>query len=199
MNRKEFLNEVERRLHGLPAEDISKALDYFGEMIDDRTEDGMSEEEAVAEIGTAQEAAEGILMELPLKKVVRARGTPRRALKAWEIVLIALGSPVWLPLLLAALVLVLTLYILMWTVVVVLYCVDIALFAAGIGGTAFGIAYVVSAKLPGGIMLIGAGAACLGMAMLALSGCNLTAVGMAKLSRAIGRRIKSIFVKRREA
>ena len=48
MNRKEFLNEVERRLHGLPAEDISKALDYFGEMIDDRTEDGMSEEEAVA-------------------------------------------------------------------------------------------------------------------------------------------------------
>ena len=199
MNRKEFLNEVERRLHGLPAEDISKALDYFGEMIDDRTEDGMSEEEAVAEIGTAQEAAEGILMELPLKKVVRARGTPRRALKAWEIVLIALGSPVWLPLLLAALVLVLTLYILMWTVVVVLYCVDIALFAAGIGGIAFGIAYAVSAKLPGGIMLIGAGAVCLGMAMLALSGCNLTAVGMAKLIRAIGRRIKSIFVKRREA
>ena len=37
------------------------------------------------------------------------------------------------------------------------------------------------------------------MLMLALSGCNLTAVGMAKLSRAIGRRIKSIFVKRREA
>ena len=71
MNRKEFLNEVERRLHGLPAEDISKALDYFGEMIDDRTEDGMSEEEAVAEIGTAQEAAEGILMELPFQALAR--------------------------------------------------------------------------------------------------------------------------------
>lgn len=198
MNRKEFLNEVERRLHGLPAEDISKALDYFGEMIDDRTEDGMSEEEAVAEIGTAQEAAEGILMELPLKKVVRARSTPRRALKAWEIVLIALGSPVWLPLLLAALAVVLTIYILLWTVVVVFYCADIALFAAGLGGIACGIAYAVSAKLPGGIMLFGAGSACFGTAMLALSGCNLTAVGMAKLSRAIARRIKMLFVKRRD-
>ncbi len=199
MNRAEFLTEVERGLYGLPKEDVAGALDYFGEMIDDRTEDGMSEEEAVEAIGPVREAVESVLMELPLKKIVRARTKPSRALRIWEILLLTLGSPVWLPLLLTALALVLTVYILLWTVVAVMYCAVLAVLAVALGCTGIGVAYILSANAPGGIMLLGGGIVCAGLTILATLGCNRAAVAMAKLSRAIGRRIKSIFVKRREA
>ena len=42
----EFLAELERKLEGLPAEDLQRAKDYYTEMIDDRVEEGMSEKDA---------------------------------------------------------------------------------------------------------------------------------------------------------
>ena len=49
MNKSEFLGELEKSLSELPEKDRSRSLDYYGEMIDDRTEEGLSEEEAVEE------------------------------------------------------------------------------------------------------------------------------------------------------
>ena len=66
-------------------------------MIDDRMEEGLAEEEAVSSFGTPEEIADQILSEIPLSRLVRERVKPKRALKAWEIVLLVLGSPVWLP------------------------------------------------------------------------------------------------------
>lgn len=48
MTRKEFLMELDRRLDVLPREDADKYLNYYAEMLADRMEDGMTEEEAVA-------------------------------------------------------------------------------------------------------------------------------------------------------
>ncbi len=52
MNKREFLQKLENGLSGLPREDIEQRLSFYAEMIDDRIEDGFSEEEAVAGIGT---------------------------------------------------------------------------------------------------------------------------------------------------
>ena len=48
MNRKEFLRSLSRSLRGLPRAERAQSLDYYGEMIQDRMEEGLSEEEAVA-------------------------------------------------------------------------------------------------------------------------------------------------------
>lgn len=48
MTRKEFLIELDRRLDSLPREDADQYLTYYAEMLADRMEDGMTEEEAVA-------------------------------------------------------------------------------------------------------------------------------------------------------
>lgn len=196
MNKRQFLAAVEERLKGLPSEDIARALDYFGEMIDDLIEDGLSEEEAVAAMGPAQEASERIMMDMPLKKVVRARTKPQRALKAWEIALLALGSPLWASLLLTALALVLTAYILLWTIVAALYSVVLAVLTCALAGAAAGAVYIFSANVPGGIMLLGCSLICAGLTILMLLGCNRIAAAMAGLSRTTGRRIKSLFVRR---
>ena len=55
MKRNEFLSKLKERLWALPEADKQCSLDYYSEMIDDRMEDGLSEEEAVAAIGDLDE------------------------------------------------------------------------------------------------------------------------------------------------
>ena len=50
MNKQEFLYELKGKLWALSEEEKKSSLEYYTEMIDDRMEDGLSEEEAVAAI-----------------------------------------------------------------------------------------------------------------------------------------------------
>ena len=70
MDKKQFLEELRQRLSGLPQNDIEERLAFYAEMIDDRAEEGMSEEEAVAEIGSAEAIArEAATLELSTSAV----------------------------------------------------------------------------------------------------------------------------------
>ena len=65
MNKQEFLKTLWNRLSELPNEDVERSLDYYAEMIDDRVESGMTEDEAVEAIGGVEEAAAQILADVP--------------------------------------------------------------------------------------------------------------------------------------
>ena len=99
MNKSEFLKELEKNLKGLPKEDIDERIEFYSEAIDDRVEEGKTEEEAVEEIGTVEEVVREIAEDTPLLELVKKKMKPKRSLSAWEIVLIVLGFPVWFPLL----------------------------------------------------------------------------------------------------
>ena len=64
MTKNEFLAELKERLAGLSEADLNRSMDYYAEMIEDRMEDGLSEEEAVKEVGTPAAIAEEILKEI---------------------------------------------------------------------------------------------------------------------------------------
>ena len=130
MNKQEFLSQLRSGLSGLPQTDIEGHIGFYGEMIDDRIEEGVPEEEAVRQIGTVEEVIEEIIAETPLTKLVKEKVKPKRALKAWEIVLIILGSPIWLPLLIGAAAVILSLYIVLWALIVSMWAVEIALIAS---------------------------------------------------------------------
>ena len=66
MTKTEFLDELRSRLSGLPQSDLDERLLYFREMIDDRMEDGLTEEEAVSDIGSVDEIVDHIMEETPL-------------------------------------------------------------------------------------------------------------------------------------
>ena len=104
MNKQEYLEAIRSRISAMPADDVNRFMDYYSEMIDDRVEDGLSEEEAVADMGSPDAAVEQILEDMPLTKLVKEKIKPKHELKAWEVVLIVLGSPVWIPLLIPALI-----------------------------------------------------------------------------------------------
>jgi uncharacterized membrane protein len=88
MNKQEFLESIRSQLRGLPEEDIEKSLDYYAEMIEDRVEDGLTEEEAVEAMGTPEEVASQILMDTSFTKLVKAKVNPKKRLSVWAIVLI---------------------------------------------------------------------------------------------------------------
>ena len=52
MNKNQFLEELSRRLEGCSDAERKIALDFYAEMISDRMEEGMTEEEAVAALGS---------------------------------------------------------------------------------------------------------------------------------------------------
>ena len=162
MNRLEFINELGAALSVLPPEEVKKALDYYVESIDDRMEDGMTEEAAIESLGPIPELAEKILSEQepekqpepepdpfqppkapepPVQFIVSEAQTPppspapkKRRIPGWAIVLLIVGSPLWLTLGAAGLIVVLALEISAWAVLVSLLITSGALILGGIVG-----------------------------------------------------------------
>lgn len=166
MTKEQFLQQLRQRLAGLPEEDLQKQLQYYSEMIDDRMEDGMTEEEAVA----------GIELPEPLPK-------KRKVLPVWAIILLILGSPVWMSLLVAVASVVFSLYVTLWAVVITLYTVPITLGACAVGGIGMAVATAITG--PGILCLIWLGAAlvCAGLCMFTGFLCNLLVKGAVRLTK----------------
>ncbi len=87
MSKQEFLERLQNGLHGLPKEDIDERLMFYSEMIDDRAEEGLSEEQAVSAVGDVEEIVRQVIADTPLAKIAKERIKPKRRLKAWEITL----------------------------------------------------------------------------------------------------------------
>ena len=71
MTKKEFLDALRKRLRGMPKQDVEERLAFYSEMIDDRIEEGCTEEEAVAQLGPVEEIASQIIADIPLVKIVK--------------------------------------------------------------------------------------------------------------------------------
>lgn len=200
MNREEFLAALRKGLSGLPQEDIERSIEFYGELIDDHMENGLSDEEATAALGSVDEIVAQILSETSLPKLIKAKVRPNRALKVWEVVVVILGAPLWLPLLLAAGILVFSIYIVLWSVIFSLYAVDLSLAVCSLAGLVsllpFGVLY---GNLAAGVLMVGAGMICAGLAILLFLGLlGVTKAGLC-LSRNILRWIKSPFIRKENA
>lgn len=194
MTKLEFLSALRERLFGLPNEDIEKSVEYYSEMIDERMEDGVAEEAAVQAVGSIEEIVSGVLADTSLPKLVKEKVKPKRSLKAWEIVLLVLGSPIWFSLLLAAVILLLSVYIVLWSVVIVLYSVMVTFGAGTVAGLLGMLPLVVSGNIAQGLLFLGAGLICAGLAVLTFHLSNAAAKGVAILGKKLFIGIKRGFI-----
>ena len=196
MNKQEFLLALRGALADLPEADIKASLDYYAEIIDDQMEEGISEADAVASLGSVVSVAEQILLDMPLPKLVKARVKPKRRLRAWEIVLIAVGSPVWFPILLALIVVVLAVYVVLWSLVVSIYAVDVALAACLLGGIGGGVGLFIAGNPFSALFLLGAGLVCGGLSIFLFFGCKAATKGTVLLTRKMLIGVKKCFVRK---
>lgn len=199
MDKQEFLAQLRHGLSGLPQSDVEERLSFYEEMIDDRMEEGLSEEAAVAEIGPVQEIIDQIVAETPLTKLVKEKIKPKHALRAWEIVLLVLGSPIWLSLLVAALAVVLSFYGVIWSVILSLWAVEAALALSAVGGVVLGAVLSCQGNALPVLAVIGAGLACAGLSIFLFFGCKEVTRGILSLTGKLVLGVKNRFVKREEA
>lgn len=199
MSKNEFLEQLRKGLSGLPQQDVEERLTFYSEMIDDRMEEGLSEEEAVCEIGNVDEIISQIIADTPITKLVKEKIKPKKRLKAWEILLLVLGSPIWLSLGIAVFAVILSLYISLWAVIISLWAVFASLAACSIGGVAAGIAFVIGGNGLSGIAMIGAGIVCAGLSIFMFYGCKATTKGTLILTKKMAICIKKCIIKKEEA
>ena len=198
MDKKAFLAELKIGLSGLPQKDIDERLSFYSEMIDDRIEEGMDEEEAVTGLDPIDQIVAQTLADIPFAKLVKERIKPKRALRGWEIALIILGFPLWFPLLVAAGAVILSLYIVVWSLVVSVWAIDASFGVCALGG--IGIAWIdfVQGRALAGVAMIGAALLCAGLAILLFFGCLKMTKWTYHLAQKALLGAKKLFVKKEE-
>ena len=199
MTKTEFESALRARLSELPKSEIDERIGFYIEMIDDRIEDGLSEEEAVSAVGSVEDIALEIAADIPFVKIAKEKIKKRRKLSAWEIVLLAVGSPIWLSLAVAALAVVISLYAVLWSLVAVAWAVFAAFAGAFLGAIALGVCVIVFENLWVGIAMIGVGLVMAGVGVFAYIGSIYATKGIVKLTKVIAVGIKKRFVKKEVA
>lgn len=195
MTKQEFLAALGGALSALPQKEREERLSFYGEMIDDRIEEGLSEEDAVAAVGPIDAAAAVIPGERAPAAVIK-EDKPKR--KTWQTVLLILGAPVWAPLLIAAAAVVFAGFVVLWALIVSLWAVFTALAVSGVSGIILGIFNVVGARMAG-LGLLGAGLFCAGCAIFLFFACKAATVGAARLTKKFALWLKKRFTKKEEA
>lgn len=128
MSEREFTRLLDEKLRRLDGEERKRTLAYYKEIISDRMDEGLSEEEAVSGLESPDEIAERLLADAAERGALRPK--PRPVSTA----LIILGSPLWLPLLIAVGAVMLAVYAVIWALIIALVAVVLAFAAAGLAG-----------------------------------------------------------------
>ncbi|WKY44410.1 DUF1700 domain-containing protein [Eubacteriaceae bacterium ES2] len=193
MNKTEFLLCLEKKLVALPPHEIEVTQGFYSEMIDDRIEDGMSEENAVAAIGDIDTIVQNTLLELPLPTLMKAKIQPKSGLKLWEIILIVLGFPLWFPLVAAFFIVIVAVYVSVWAVIISLFAAVAAFAISGLAGL---VSLFFAQSFPAGLLMFGLSLICIGIAVLAFFGVTKLSFWLIGLTRRFLRWVKSLFIKK---
>lgn len=199
MTKQEFLEELRNGLSGLPQDDIEERLTFYSEMIDDRMEEGLTESDAVSAIGSVDEITDQIISETPFTKLVKEKVKPSRALRAWEIVLLILGAPLWIPLLIAVTAVIFSCYAVIWSAIISLWAAEVSIGATSIGALIIAVVAIVQGNVLPGIAMFGIALICAGLTIFFFFGCKEVTKGILILTKKAALGVKSMIVKKESA
>ncbi|MBR6557584.1 MAG: DUF1700 domain-containing protein [Clostridia bacterium] len=196
MSKQNFISDLRARLSTLPVAEVEERINFYSEMIDDRIEDGLSEDEAVSAIGNIDDIVSQIISEIPLTTIVKEKIKPKKQLRIWEIIFLAVSSPIWLSLIISAISVILSLYISLWSVIISLWAVFISVCASIIGIIASGILHIMSSNYLAGVALGNVGVVCTGLSIFIYFGCRAATKGTLYLTKKLALGIKNCFIKK---
>ena len=194
MSKQEFLSRLKEELSGLPEDDIAERLDFYAEMIDERMDDGLSEEEAVADIGPIEKVVSETIAEIPLSRLIKEKMKPSRKLRTWEIVLLVLGFPVWFPLLLSAAAILFSLFVVLWSLVLSLWAVQVSFAVSSVGAVIVGLILLCQGNSQKALLTVAAGLILGGLSIPLFFVCKAATGAAWTLSKKTMLWIKSLFI-----
>lgn len=202
MLREEYLSQLREKLTQNNIQGIDAMIEFYGEAIDDRIEDGMSEEDAVAAMEDTDSIVKNAKLDKPIASLMadKVKEKHKEASSSGHgtlfTVLAIVGFPIWFPLLIAFFAVIFSLYISMWAVVVSLYSVELSFGVASLASL-FGIAAYFMGQIPleTAIALLGCSLLFAGLAIILWRPIVALTKWMIKLIKVVFRAIKSMFVK----
>ncbi|WP_211749234.1 DUF1700 domain-containing protein [Paenibacillus sp. Marseille-Q4541] len=188
MTKSKFLSELAEKLKNLPQSEISKSIDFYSEIIDDRMEEGMSEEEAVNGLGNVEDIAREVMLDSTslLKLIV-----PNSSLSKSDIALLVFASPLFI----IMFALIFTFYAIVWLLIITLFLIELAFLLTGITGV---VASIINFgdNIPFSLLMFFGGLICVGIGIFTFSPIKLISKKIIGLTIRVMRKIKSIFRKR---
>lgn len=153
MTKKEYMKKLAYQLRRLPKEDYDKAMDYFEEYFEDAGTE--NEQKAIQNLGTPEEAASELILELAQENAVKPPKTMKRRFSAlWIAVLALFAAPIALPLALAILAVIASAVLAVLAVVAAILLSAFSCVAVSVLGIIGGIA-ILPQTIGGGLVNIG--------------------------------------------
>ena len=190
MTKQEFIAVLRKCLSDLPDNERDERLSFYSEMIDDRMEEGLTEEEAVNAIGNIEEI---ISEPQPEKKPVK------RKLKVWELVLLILGFPVWGSLVIAAVAVVISLYASLYALLISLWAVALSCALFVPLAIILGMIQFINGNNAQGLLFIAEAFVSAGLTIFVFIGCKAATSGTAALTKKGWHWIKNHLSKKEDA
>lgn len=196
MKKSEFLEKLRLKLSVLPEQDVKECIYFYNEIIDDKIEEGLLEEQAVESVGSIEKIFLETVSDIPLTRLAKEKMKTNRRLKAWEITVIALGSPIWFSLVVALFAVIFALYISFWSIIISLWSVFVSFIACSFGGIILSVVLAFTGNGFASLASISVGIVLAGLSILCFFGCKVGTKGAVLLSKKILLSIKKIFVKK---
>lgn len=141
MTKTEYMKKLAHDLRRLPKEDYDRAIEYFEEYFAEAGPE--NEQQAVSDLGSPEEAAKELIIELAAQNIKEKPKTVKRGLSTLWIAILALcAAPVTVPFAICTLI----------VLAVILLCVGIVLFTVAVSAIAFIASGILS--LFGGIAVL---------------------------------------------
>lgn len=201
MTKSEFLIILRKKLISIPEQDRRKTIQYYSEMIDDRIEEGFSEEDAVEQIGSVYELASQIMSDYK-EQSSDGRSDPnftqqKKSVNLVVVILLILGFPLWFSLLLTVFAVLVSLFITLWSVIIAFWSVFVSFIACAFSGVIVGVVFNILGNVFPGTAMIGAALILAGLSVFSFYGCKALTKGAAFLTKQVAVLIKKVFLKRR--
>lgn len=198
MNKSELLNELSQRLSGIPQSEAEKTINYYSEMIDDRIEDGESEEDAVKAVGDVDEIVRNAMSQVPLTGLVKQSVKRNFRLSVPVIILLILGSPIWLSLLIALFAVIFAVYVTIAAVIISLFAVVAAFVVSGIVSV-IASPFLIPVSLYTSAMYFSCGLVILGLSIFAFYVAVILSKYIIRFTKFVIIKIKSLFIRKERA
>mgnify|MGYP003300502312 CR=1 FL=1 len=166
MTKKQFLKLLNKKLWSLPKTEREERLNFYDEIIEDKIEEGLTEEDAVGEIGSIDEVAKQILGENSIISQAKETLSKTNALKTKYVVLLIISFPIWFPLLASLLSVAITLFVSFWAITISLWAIFGSLCITSPALIILGIFFNYTANPYITLSLIGIAIVCAGLAIL---------------------------------
>lgn len=202
MTKSEFLDCLGGLISEYPSDETNKSLDYYSEMIDDRIEDGMTEAEAIASLGSVHDIANQIKCELPLTTLVKQKAlekTKGEGIPVWVIVLLVLGAPVWIPLAISISAVLLSIYITVWAFNFAFWVADLSIGISSIVTIFAAIISIFTGGFLSFLIYLGGAIVLAGLAIILAIGCFYMSKGIIAGTVWLFKQLKKSIVSSKEA